>query len=186
MADDKGKKETESGEASAVPPVKSKKKLFIIIGGVVGLILLLGVPAAFFLLKSKPVVTGEVGESAGIAVDDGSLVEGAEDEDEYDENETPLGAIFPMDSFVVNLTGGKYLRIQIQLEFEEREVPKRFYARLVPVRDRILSLLASRTQDDISSQQGRDALRLEIKDLINEILRKEEVKIVYFTQFVVQ
>ena len=47
-------------------------------------------------------------------------------------------------------------------------------------------LLSKKTADDLSVEKGKEVLRGELKDLVNETLKKEEVKRVYFTQFVIQ
>ncbi|WKZ57155.1 MAG: flagellar basal body-associated FliL family protein [Bdellovibrionota bacterium] len=176
-------KEEAEGQQEAAPP-KSKKKLWIIIGGSIALVLLIGAPVAFFALKSSP----ETEELAAEGVEGGDALapEGALDEDEIDEGEEPLGAFFPLDTLVVNLHGGQYIRTQIQLEFVERDVTSRFYTRLVPIRDAIITLLASKKAEDLLSARGKESLRVDIKDKVNEILRREEVKRVYFTLYVVQ
>ena len=183
MADEKD--EGEKPETEAAPP-KSKKKLFIIIGGIVGLLVAVGVPAAIMLSKgSTKSETEELDPEAakGVKV---LAPEGHEEEDELVEGEEPLGAIFPLDTFVVNLNGGKFIRLQAQIEFVGRDVPSRFYGRTVVIRDAIITLLSSRTQESLQEVKDREDLKREMKDLINEVLKKEEVKRVYFTQFLVQ
>jgi flagellar protein FliL len=173
------KKEIEAPAA----PAASKKKLFLIIGGVVLLLAAIGVPAFMMLSKSD---AGNEALSADAADEAGLVAEGSNDEDELEEGEEGLGAIFPLDTFVVNLQGGRFIRCQLQFEFETRDVPKRFYAKLVPIRDAIISILTKRDAEDVISEKGKDTLKSEVREIVNEILRKEEVKTVYFTQFVVQ
>ncbi len=190
MADDKKEKKDEKGKgeeaAPQAAPTKSKKKLFIIIGAVVFLIAAIGAPVAYMSLRPKNDQTQELaGDAASEDSETGSL-EGSADEDQLQEGEKALGAIFPLESFVVNLQGGRYIRCQVQLEFEERDVPQRFYQRLVPIRDSMIRLLAGKTAEDMVSEKGKDGLKVQVKDTVNEILKKEEVKNVYFTQFVVQ
>jgi flagellar FliL protein len=186
MAEKEPEGEVKEGAAPAAAS-GGKKKTILIISGVVGLLLLIGVPVAFFAMKGK-----EEPQSETLAADaashggHGAVAEGALDEDELEEGEEPLGAILPLESFVVNLSGGRFVRLQAQIEFVGRDVPKRFYSRIVPVRDRIIQILSAKTADQILPNKGRDQLRQEIKDTINEILRKEEAKQVYFTQFVIQ
>lgn len=189
MADDKKdpKKEAEGAKEAAPAAAAGKKKLFMIIGGVVALILVVGTPVVFFTMKSSQ--EGSESLDSGAAQEEGEdigTLEGSTDEDELQEGEEALGAIYPLESFVVNLQGGRYIRCQIQLEFVERDVPQRFYARLIPVRDSLIKLLAMRSADDATSEKGRDTLKNDIKETVNEILKREEVKNVYFTQFVVQ
>jgi flagellar FliL protein len=97
-----------------------------------------------------------------------------------------LGAIIPFETFLVNLSGGKYIRLQAQVEFETLDVPRRFYTRAVPIRDGIISLLTQMTAENLETSKGKDKLRAEIRSTINTALRKEEVRRVYFTQFVIQ
>ena len=182
-----GKKKGEETPAEETP-AKSKKKLFIIVGAVVGLLLLIGVPLAIFTLKAKPATeeTEELAADAATHGEHGSVPEGHDEEEELLEGEEPLGAFFPLDTFVVNLKGGRYLRMQAQLEFAEREIPQRFFSRTVLVRDAMINLLSNKAADELQEAKDKDALKNDIKDIVNEILKKEEVKKVYFTQFVVQ
>jgi flagellar FliL protein len=47
-------------------------------------------------------------------------------------------------------------------------------------------MLTQMTAENLESSKGKDKLRAEIRSLINTVLRKEEVRRVYFTQFVIQ
>ncbi|MCB0311064.1 MAG: flagellar basal body-associated FliL family protein [Bdellovibrionales bacterium] len=186
MADEE-KNEEQQGEATETPAAgTSKKKMFLIVGAIVGLVILIGAPTAYFLLnKEKPEVEDVDPDSAQTDNHEG-LIEGSLDEDEYDESEKPLGAFFPLETFIVNLRGGRYLRTQVQLEFVDRDIPSKFYGQLIPLRDAMITLFASKSQKDIASEKGREQLKAEIKDLANELMKREEINQVYFTQFVVQ
>lgn len=173
------------GEAAASSQ-PGKGKLVLVIGVVVALLVVGGVAAYFMSSSGKPAPTGSLEPDVAGSDEPVLIPEGGEDFEELAEGEEPIGAIFPLEAFVVNLSGGRFIRCQVQLEFTGREVPRKFYPRVVAVRDTLISLLASKTQDDLLNNRGRDALRDEIKDAVNEVLRKEEVKRVYFTQFVIQ
>ena len=180
---DKDEENTEGAEEAAKPA--GKKKLFIIIGGLVFLVLAIGAPVAFFTLRSTGPKTEEVSSDAA----EGKLAtgEGYDFEDELEEGEEPIGAILPLDSFVVNLAGGaKFIRLQVQVEFNSLDIPRKLYPRLVPIRDSIITMLTQRSPEDLGSTKGKDTLRSDIKDMINETLKREEVKKIYFTQFVIQ
>ncbi|NBS70712.1 hypothetical protein EBT31_17635, partial [bacterium] len=60
-----------------------------------------------------------------------------QDSVELEEGEELLGAIVPLDTFLLNLAKGKYIRMQVQLEFSGLDIPKSFYSRAVPIRDSI-------------------------------------------------
>lgn len=179
--------EEKQEQAETQAPVKQGrfKRSYVIGAGALMLVLMIGVPAAVFLLKEKPSevkeITPELGPEASLKPeghDDGDIA--------LEEGEEALGAIVPFDTFLVNLSGGRYIRVQIQVEFETLDIPRRFYTRAVPIRDSIISLLTQMTADNLESMKGKDKLRTEIRSVINTALRKEEVRRVYFTQFVIQ
>jgi flagellar FliL protein len=178
-------KEGEKGAAEVAAPPKSRKKLLLIIGGVVLLLVAVGVPGAYLLLRGDGAELEELpADSAKHASH--TTLEGAGSEPELEEGEQSLGAIVPLDTFLVNLSGGKYLRLQVQVEFEQLDVPRRFYSRLVPIRDSIVSLLSQQAAGQLEEHKGREKLRSAVRTQINDILRKEDVRKVYFTQFVIQ
>jgi flagellar FliL protein len=187
MAEEKEKKE----EAAPAPAAGGASMLLKVGLGVSILFGIAGFATAGIVMSKQKAAEAEA--AAVEEVDADAAESEGEDgasavspEDELEEGEQVIGAIFPLDTFVVNLNGGKYLRAQIRLEFEGRDVPKRFYPRIVPVRDELLGILSSKRAEDLQTSQGKDNLKKEIKDSINELLRKEDVKNVYFTQFVVQ
>ena len=179
MADD----DKDDKKVEAAPPKKSKAMLFIIIGVVV---LLIAGGAAFFLLKPKKEVKEEIGADAAQSTAGLTSESAVDPEEPLEEGEEALGGIYPLETFVVNLTGGKYVRIQIQVEFTTRDVPRTFIGKMVVVRDGIISALNKKTADAILAENGKDSVKSAVKDLINDILKKEVVKKVYFTQFIVQ
>lgn len=180
--------EEEKKEAAEVetPEVPNRgKRVAVAVAGIVGLLIVVGVPAGYFLLKEEPKEVQEV--TPEMSAEPQHKPEGIDDsEEQLEEGEEPLGAIVPFDTFLVNLSGGKYARAQIQVEFETLDVPRRFYTRAVPIRDSIISLLTQMTAENLETLKGKDKLRAEIRSVINAALRKEEVKRVYFTQFVIQ
>lgn len=115
--------------------------------------------------------------------------------DEKDAKDEPipveelLGPIFPLDTFIVNLAdkGGKrYLRITIDLELGSEELEAEVAKRLPQVRDSILTILPTKTFEDISSANGKIALRDQMLERINGLLARGQVTNIYFKEFVVQ
>lgn len=189
MADNKNKNKDAEGEEEAqeVAPKKSKKALFIGAGLVV-LLIAIGVPVAIFMGKDKE-VDAKVSES--VEVDTSKEKEdphklAKEAEEELEEGEELLGAIAPLDIFVVNLKGGRFIRLQIQLEFVTRDIPNKVAQRAAIIRDAVITLLTTKTAEEILEREGKERLRKDLRGLVNEALRKELVKQIYFTQFVVQ
>jgi flagellar FliL protein len=180
--------EEEKKEAPEVvtPEVPHRRKRVIIAaGGIVALLIVVGVPAGYFLLRDGPKEVEQI--TPEMEADSQHKPEGHDDpEEELEEGEEPLGAIVPFETFLVNLSGGKYIRAQVQVEFETLDVPRRFYTKAVPIRDSIITLLTQMTAENLDTAKGKDKLRSDIRSVINTALRKEEVRRVYFTQFVIQ
>jgi flagellar FliL protein len=182
MADEEKK---EAPEVAAPVALRPNKRVLIAIGGIAALLVAVGVPTGYFLLKEEPKEVSEI--TPEMTQENQIKPEGHDDvEAELEEDEEPLGAIVPLETFLINLSGGKYIRTQVQVEFESLDVPRRFYTRAVPIRDAIISLLTQMTAENLETAKGKDKLRAEIRSVINTALRKEEVRRVYFTQFVIQ
>lgn len=124
------------------------------------------------------------------------------------EEESSLGLLYPLETFVVNLidyNGRRYLKATIELEIEEDKTGPKKEAKkeegghgkggsanpeldkMVPyMRNIIINILSSKTFKDISSVEGKDSLRQEIAFRINGAMTKGKIKNVYFKEFVVQ
>ncbi len=157
----------------------------IVIAGVAAIVIGVGAPVGYFLLGSSP--EPEVKEAAvgNLEQTEGSSVVN-DDTVELEEGEEALGAILPLETFLVNLAGGKYIRLQMQIEFDSPDVPKKIYSRMVPIRDGIITLLTQQESSDLEDLKGKEKLKKSIRDLINERLHREDVRRIYFTQFVIQ
>ncbi len=148
---------------------------------------------ALLLLAGASTAHTEGAKVETVSVDADESVEGEQkpfdgrrDGVELDEGEEMMGAIVPLDTFVLNISGGKYIRVQMQIEFDSPDVPKRFYSRAVPIRDSIITYLTEQKAEDLQTTKGKDELRQGLRKLVNEQLKKDLVRRVYFTQFVIQ
>jgi len=101
----------------------------------------------------------------------------------------PENKTFALESFVVNLSdpGGKrYLKTNIELEFEGSAVEGELTTRLPQLRDLILLLLSSKTLEEVQTMEGKIDLRQELIQRINQTLTTGKIRNLYFTQFVIQ
>ena len=107
---------------------------------------------------------------------------------------------------IVNLaepTGRRYIRVNIVLEFaptaleyfsmahEEQAAyvsgfTEDINTRMPVINDSLISLLSSKTFEDVYTAEGKEAVRNEIMDMLNIKLPEYRVIFVYFTEFVVQ
>ena len=100
-----------------------------------------------------------------------------------------LGTLFPLDTFIVNLADqerSRYLRVTMDLELAAPADTEKLSQRLPQVRDRILMLLPSKRFADISSIEGKTALRDEMIGKLNGLFSRSVVTDIFFTEFVVQ
>jgi flagellar FliL protein len=106
-----------------------------------------------------------------------------------EEEMVAVGEMFPLDTFVVNLAdanGKRYLRTTMQLELAPEEHKETFEQRLPQIRDVILTILPTKTFEDIRTAEGKSALRTEILNRLNDLLNGGNVVNLYFTEFVIQ
>ena len=68
----------------------------------------------------------------------------------------------------------------------EVEPPAEFERSLPRVRDLVLTLLTSRSFEEIRTPEGKQRLREDIVDRVNHAFEGEVCQAVYFTEFVVQ
>ncbi len=107
---------------------------------------------------------------------------------------------------VINLsdpTGRKYLRVTVVLEFspdnpeffnmpeEEQELyltefNDELNGKMPIINDCITTILSSKTYEDVYTMEGKDVLRVQLIDSLNERLPEYTVIYAYFTEFVVQ
>jgi flagellar FliL protein len=152
----------------------SKKN--IIVFSAIGIIVLAVIGGGFFMLWQKL-----------SALDSHKAAEPAKAPEKSDQGS--MGPVFALDSFIVNLLdqGGKrYLRVSISFELGDPKFSDELTKRLPQVRDCILMILPARKVDELQTTEGKNSLRTEIVTKLNELLGKEIVKKVYFTEFVIQ
>jgi flagellar protein FliL len=161
-------------------PKKGNKKMVIIIAIIV-LVLVVGGVGAFFAMKGgKGSTEGGTGEEGEAAEESAAGAEGEEG--------GPLpGAVLPLETFIVNLRiKGSFLKTSVQLEFASPELPPHMESEVPKVRDVIIRILSSKDAAEILTIEGKEKLRQEIMEGVNEALGSELVEKVYFTEFIIQ
>jgi flagellar FliL protein len=151
----------------------SKKALIIIIA--IAVLLMGMVGAGFFILWNK---------ISQMPLDPSKVAEVPVEEDE-----NVIGPLYTLDTMIVNLAGNggkRYLRVTMALELSEPESVATIESRLPQIRDVVLMILATKTYDDVSTTDGKIALRNQIMEKINTLMTKGRVNNIYFTEFVVQ
>jgi flagellar basal body-associated protein FliL len=139
-----------------------------------------------YVFKSNKGETPKEELSSDAASKEEEETEELEEQDELKEGEEIFGAIYPLEMFLVNLKDGGVIRVEMQLQFTSRDVPRRLYSRMPLIRDTIISILSQKGKSDVLEKKGREQLRADVKKLVNERLMSELVSVVLFTQYIVQ
>ncbi|HKJ82705.1 MAG TPA: flagellar basal body-associated FliL family protein [Mariprofundaceae bacterium] len=164
--EEKGKKKKSSGGML--------QKIILIL-----LVLLLGLGGfiAWKLVTLKtPVLSGQAGSHSGSA----SADQKAQDKP---------GIYMSLDDITVNLADveeARFLRAKIKLEVKDKQAEKSVKANMARVKDLIITVLSSKTFDDVRTSQGKFALKEELAYRINRAIGGHPVLDVYFTNFVAQ
>jgi flagellar FliL protein len=167
MANAKPKEDPKAADGAEAPK-KSKKMLFIIIGV---LVLLIGGGAGYYFLGMKK---------------DASH---GEEVKKVEEPKEPIYIV--LDPFTVNLSGGgQYLQMAITLQMKGEKDGGRLKVYLPSVRSRVLSILSSKTAEELGTEEGKEALKLQIKEAIEKPFAEgataPELTEVLITAFVIQ
>jgi flagellar FliL protein len=165
--------------APSSPPSGGKPILFIILL-VVNMAFVGGVGVMLYLGNKKKA------EKPGI--DD--VIQGeveAQKQDHLKDDEDFIGKIVPLETFMVNLAGGrgrKVARVSLKFEIDTTEVEMEIDKRKPQIRDIIIILLSSKKYETLSTSEGKENFREEVRDKLNKFLVKGKIKHVYYTDFI--
>ncbi len=203
----------EENKAAEQPTVEKKKGNKTIM--MMGIVILISVGCAFlFVSKVYPSLTGKVAPDALIPENEAAVKtaeaqtvkqpetkkepasaskkkeeKGKEGKEGKEGAEKEGSLIVPVDTIVVNLSGSngrRYLKAKINLDAKDGDVKKLIETKSIQIKDRLISILSSKTLEDIDGLEAQENLRKEAKDAVDDVLKVEGVLQVYFTEFVVQ
>jgi flagellar protein FliL len=166
-------------DAAATAPASSGSKPYLLIGLVVVNMLVVGF-VGFMVWKGRKVEEAKPGIDAVVEGEHKTQVEEANKPED-------VGKVIPLETFIVNLAGSKgrkVLKVNMELEVKGTDVIQEIDNRKAQIRDFIIIILSSKSYDEVSAKEGKDALRNEIKDNINSFLSKGKIVNVYFTELI--
>jgi flagellar FliL protein len=152
-------------------------KILLVLMGVL-FVLVLGLGGGMFLIWNKlSAVSAKVGGSEGDPAADKAKAE-------------QPAKIVSLDTFIVNLAdagGNRYLRVTMDLEVMGGKAAEEEMTKRVPqLRDAILMVLPTKHYADLSSTEGKTAMRDELTGTVNSLLSAAKVNRIYFKEFVIQ
>jgi flagellar basal body-associated protein FliL len=141
-----------------------------------------------------------VGGGAGIAVVGPMFAGGGEKTESHGEEKDGHGgggghgggsadALWQIDNLVVNpreTQGTRFLVVGIAVRMSDGTQPQNLQGGDPEVRDAVLGLLSGMTVDELSDPASRDALKKNLKDVIEGVIGKGRVASVLLPQFVLQ
>ena len=160
----------DSESAAPASEKKGKGMKLAVIGGVTALLLGGGGYFAMGMLSSK--------EGASAKTTTGKVI-----------SSDMQAPVFNMKSFIVNLAGSKgrrYLKVTMSLQLDAAEVQNEIERKMPELRDQILTVLSSKSYEDIRDAVGKRRLRRELVSRVNRILKTGKTHRVFLTEFVIQ
>lgn len=91
--------------------------------------------------------------------------------------------------FVVNLADTsprRFLKATVQLGYTEKKLTAELGRKSAEVKDTIIEVFRSRTSSDISTVEGTDQVRKELRERLNDRLKSGDIVEIYFTEFIIQ
>ena len=100
------------------------------------------------------------------------------------------GEIIPLETFIVNLADpgtSKFLKVTLVLEVSgSRKVAAEVSSNTPKIRDIIITVLSSRTYDEIRTERGQTIFKNDIRTRINAFLQEGSVINIYKSEFIAQ
>ncbi len=90
-------------------------------------------------------------------------------------------------SFLTNLkSGGYYIKADIIIEVSEKNILRTLEKNNHRIRDQIIEILGNIEEEDIKQHDFKENLRNLIKRDLQNILKTDKIKGIYFNEFIVQ
>ncbi len=177
MAEGNAASQNAGGEAPKAGGSGQKPTLFIVLA-VINMVVVLLVGVMLFL-----------GHRSGQEkVDVEEIIRGEQQNLQLDRMRSAgVGTLVPLETFLVNLAGSRgrnLAKVNMELEVSNAEVQLEVERLKPKIRDMIIIILSGKTFAQVSTREGKDNLREEIRDQVNLFLTKGQIENVYFTEFI--
>ncbi len=152
---------------------KKKKRLLLIAAGLVVLLAVGGGGAAFFIMSGKHDKKSEQANLEKLAQDgEDEEADGHDGGGEDGGKKKKVPVFFTMEPFVVNLAGDmqRYLQVGVDLKLSKEEYSERIKEHMPEIRNGVVLLLSSKQADELATVEGKNRLRVEIRQAVNEPL----------------
>lgn len=179
MEDEVAEEKAAAAETASAPGGSGQKPILLIALAVINMLVVAGV--GFMLYQ------GRKQEAAEPKIEHVIKGEAEAQHKEATEQKEVMGKVVPLETFIVNLAGSKgrkVAKVNMELEVQGDHALDEIEKRKAQIRDIIIIILSSKSYEDVSSREGKEGLRNEIKDTINSFLVQGKISNVFFTEFI--
>ena len=178
--------------AEATKVQKSEKKggssLLLIIVAVILFLILIGAAVVGYIYLNSD---NEVLQDARQATQQEMAVkqQSASAKKSRSTNYLEIGAMYPLDKFIVNLlseSGGRYLKVSLNFELSTEDLGAELDQKQPLIRDIVIRTLSAKTYEEISTIRGKENLKDEVVAKVNQVLVEGQINNLFFTDFVIQ
>ncbi|MCF6097068.1 flagellar basal body-associated FliL family protein [Thermovorax subterraneus] len=92
---------------------------------------------------------------------------------------------YSLGDYLTNLADRGYVKVSIVCLIDGKEAEKELKKKEYQIKDRVYSVLRSKTYDSLKDSKGMEALKKEIKDTVNKLIENGKIQEVYFTNIIV-
>ena len=132
---------------------------------------------------------GAAGTDQAAAGDGGAPAEDSGDSEDSDSTQINFGETFTLKPFTINLGNpleNRFVRLEIAFEFRSGATQKKeLEARLPQLRDAVISVASKKTREFLLGPDGKDQLRLEILNRVNQYLDRK-IEAVYIMDILIE
>ena len=157
--------------------------IIILLLVVIAALVFVGVKVVLPIMSSKDSADAS-GQMYPPTMGQGGMQQGMQKEDP---NPGPV-IVYP--PFLVNLSepgGNRYIKLSLSIELsKEKNFQNEVVAKEPRIKDAIISIISSKTYDEISTHQGKIALKQEMIRKLNTIMSGGRIVDIYFTEFLIQ
>ncbi len=117
-----------------------------------------------------------------------NLAEDVQIVEEVPEEESQENVLYSINDLVVNplnSRGGKLLLVSLSFELPTEDEKLLFASKDVIIKDKIISILSEKTQDELSKPSYKDTLKIQLSASIKNLLPDVDVNNIYFSKFIV-
>ena len=168
----------QGGGESARPAAQGQKPTLFIALAIVNMLVVLGVGVMLYL--------GKKAQDEKLDIEE--IIRGEEANLQDDRMRSAgVGTLVPLETFLVNLAGSRgrnLAKVNMELEVNNADVQLEVDRLKPKIRDMIIIILSGKTFAEVSTREGKDNLREEIRDQVNLFLTQGQIVNVYFTEFI--